>query len=248
MITNLQFGTHPSVIHAQGHLAQIPHWQPIKDAFFSSPSQNIGPIEDLTILTWNNGHDNMGMLEQSLEHLGVPYQVVGQGVESWVNSTHKPLLTRDALATMTTTYVLGVDSRDAIVINNPQILLQQFQQKFEQMLNCELVFSGDRLNWPNLKPFQDFETSLPEANKSDFRFLNGGIWLGKVEFCREFFAAAVETPPMPEAPESEQGILKQLFPRYYPKVQLDYYCTMFQNIGFVFAPIFDIPEARVKTP
>jgi hypothetical protein len=240
MITNLLFNTQPSVIHAQGHLEQLPHWEPIKDAFFASTPQKLGVIDDLTILTWNNGHQNMGLLEQSLEHLGVPYQVVGQGVETWINSVHKPRLTQEALANIKTSYVLGADSRDAIVIKDPRILLQQFQQEFEQKLGCELVFSADRLNWPNLKPFKQFEESIPAAATTEFKFLNGGIWLGKMEFCRQFFAAAVDATPVPEAPESEQGILKQLFPNYYPKVQLDYQCQLFQNIGFVFAPIFEI--------
>ncbi|MBD0325662.1 MAG: hypothetical protein ICV68_04490, partial [Pyrinomonadaceae bacterium] len=65
-------------------------------------------------------------------------------------------------------------------------------------------------------------------------------WLGRTQFCREFFADAVETEPVEAAPEAEQGILKQLFKKYYPRVQLDYRSTMFQNIGFVFNSIFQI--------
>ena len=182
----------------------------------------------------------MGLLEKSLDRLGVPYVVTGQGIEKWINSKHKPLLTRDALKTIETEYVMGIDSRDAIVINNPAIILNQFKQEFP----CDLVFSADRLNWPNVKEFKKFEESIPEAGESDFRFLNSGAWIGKVDFCTEFFSVAVETPPVSSAKAADQGVLKQLFPRYYPRVQLDYKCRMFQNIGFVFSPILKLDEEK----
>ena len=74
----------------------------------------------------------------------------------------------------------------------------------------------------------------------DFRYLNGGAWIGRTEFVRSFFADACAMPPLAEMPAAEQGILKQLFPRHYPRVQLDYRCTIIQNIGFVLAPILEI--------
>jgi hypothetical protein len=132
--------------------------------------------------------------------------------------------------------VAGVDSRDAIFINHPQLVVERFEQEF----SCELVFSADRMNWPNCADFKEFEDSIPGAMASEFRYLNGGAWVGRTEFCREFFAAAVQAEPVSDAPEAEQGILKQLFRKYYPRVQLDYRSTMFQNIGFVFNSILQI--------
>ena len=235
VLINRLFNTNPLVVHAHGSHSHKPYWQPIKDNFFSSPPQNFGNVDDLTIMTWNNGHEAMGILEKSLDHLGVPYLVKGEGIKKWINSKHKPQLTFEAVNEIKTKYVLGIDSRDAIVLDNPQKIITRFEHDF----SCELVFGADRLNWPNLEKFKIFEESIPEARNSEFCFLNGGIWIGKTEFCKVFFQAAVQTEALPEAPDSEQGILKQLFIKYYPKVQLDYECKMFQNIGFIFRPIFD---------
>jgi hypothetical protein len=236
MVVNLLFNTTPVVIHAQGRHSYKPYWQPIKEKFFGSPRRVLGPIPELTILTWNNGHEAMGILEKSLDHLGVPCLVLGQGVKNWVNSRDKPRLTRDALASITTRFVAGVDSRDAIFIEHPRLILERFRREFD----CEMVFSADRMNWPNHGEFKRFEDSLPGAQSSDFRYLNGGAWIGRTDFCHEFFAAAAETPPLADAPEAEQGILKRLFQTYHPRVQLDYRSSMFQNIGFVFDSVLRV--------
>jgi hypothetical protein len=242
MLGNRIFNTNPLVVHAPGSHTHKPYWQPIKDQFFALPPQKLGAVRNLTILTWNNEHEAMGILERSLEHLGVPYLVKGEGIKEWINSKHKPQLTLEAVNAIQTQYVLGVDSRDAIILDNPEKIVNRFEADF----SCELVFGADRLNWPNLPRFKAFEESIPGAQESEFRFLNGGIWIGKTDFCREFFQEAVQTEAVPEAPDSEQGILKQLFMRHHPKVQLDYRCQMFQNIGLVFRPIFNLTSRNLS--
>lgn len=230
MLVNLKYNTEPLVVHAGGPLKRKPHWQEIKEAFFSSPRASIGPVADLTIMTWNNGDGAMGILEKSLDHLGVPYVVKGAGVREWVNSEHKPLLAYEAVSEARTKYVMGVDSRDAIVIGDPNVIVRRFEQNF----SCEMVFGADLMNWPNVARFKRFEESLPGAAGTDFKYLNGGMWIGRTEFCREFFAAAVRAEKISEAPDSEQGILKQLLQLYHPRVGLDYRCQLFQNLWLVF--------------
>lgn len=242
MLVNLQYNTEPLVVHAPGPLRHKPHWREIKDAFFSSPPARIGAVEDLTIVTWNNGNEAMGILEKSLDHLGVPYVVKGAGVREWVNSRDKPLLSYEAACEARTKYVMGVDSRDAIVLGDPHRIVERFEREF----SCEMVFGADKMNWPNVARFKSFEESLPGARASDFKYLNGGMWIGRTEFCREFFAAAVRTRTVPEAPDSEQGILKQLFQDFYPRVQLDYRCQMFLNVWLVFTQTIKVTPPQVR--
>ncbi len=237
MLSNLLFGTRPIIVHGQGHHTNKPYWQPIKDRFFSTPPRRLGPVTELTIITFNNGHEAMGILERSLEHLGVPCLVLGKGVENWVNSKHKPRLALEALERIETKYTMGLDSRDVLVLDDPGIALERFRKLFD----CRMLLAADRLNWPPLKEFKEFEDSIPEAQEAgNFRYLNGGTWIGETEFLRLFFGEAARTEPVEQAAESEQGILKKLFPRYYPEVQLDYRCSIFQTIGFVSDPILKI--------
>ena len=242
MLVNLLFNTEPLVVHAPGPLGHKPYWREIKEEFFSTPPARIGPVRDLTILTWNNGNETLGILERSLDHLGVPYVVKGAGVREWVNSLHKPLLTAEAVNSIETKYVMGVDSRDAMVLGDPNEIVGRFERKF----SCEMVFGADRMNWPNVARFKSFEESLPGASESDFRFLNGGMWIGRTDFCREFFKEAARTEAITEAPESEQGILKQLFQTYHPRVQLDYRCEMFQNIWLILNKSIEVRRASAS--
>jgi hypothetical protein len=190
----------------------------------------------LTVLTCNNGSDAMGILERSAQALGVPCLVRGLGISPWINSRHKPLIILEALRQIETEYTLYADSRDAVILGN----LRSAVERFVDHRGCDLLFGGDRINWPALPEFRRFELSIPGARETQFRFLNGGAWIGKTSFCQEFFSEAVKLDPVPEVPDSEQGILKKLLPKFYPRVQLDYRCEIFQNIGFVLSDIFDV--------
>jgi hypothetical protein len=233
LVTNMQFDSRPIVIHAHGGHQHKPQWQSIRDRFFASQVCSVGELNRLTILTCNNGHPGMGLLEKSLDHWGVTYQIAGRGIKSWTNSIHKPSSLSEAMRTIETEYTLYADSRDSIVVDDPNLAVERFESQF----NCNLLFGADRLNWPPLKEFKQFEDSVAPPRAKDFRYLNGGMWIGRTVFCRQFFHQATKTEPLEESPESEQGILKQLFQRYHPQVSLDYECAIFQNIGFVFAPI-----------
>lgn len=241
MIKNTVFDTHPLVVHAQGPLSHKPHWQPIRDRFFESPAQQLS-VDNLTVFTWNNGHEAMGVFEKSMAHLGLPCMVLGQGVKEWTNSKHKPLLTAEAMQKIETEYIMGVDSRDAILLGDPSEILRRFKTSFA----CELVFSADLMNWPNVPNFKKFEDACAQGIDSPYKYLNSGAFIGKTAFCSEFFAAAALTDPVPQAPRADQGIFKKVFQAYYPEVQLDYKCELFQNIGFVYNQTIEIEAEHVS--
>ncbi|XZF15890.1 glycosyltransferase domain-containing protein [Chitinophagaceae bacterium MMS25-I14] len=240
-VINTLFNTAPAIIHAHGSHDHKPNWLPIKNAFFDLPAGKAPMSERVTVITCNNGHHAMGVLERSLEHLGIPYLVFGQGVHPWVNAVHKPRVLYEALQTIQTPYIIYADSRDAIIINDPESIIDTFLEQF----SCKMLFGADRINWPPIPAFRDYEDKLAESYNSEFRYFNGGVWIGETAFSRDFFRLAMDTPPEEKAPESEQGILKKLLPHFEREVVLDYHCKIVQNIGFVTDPIFDI---RVKEP
>jgi hypothetical protein len=236
MLENLRFDTRPLVVHAPGPPVFNPYWEPVCERFFATRRRALGPPARLTLLTWNDGANGPGILERSLAHLGVPCAVAGRGVRGWMNSVHKPLAARQALRSIETEYVLGVDSSDAILLGDPAELVARFEASFAPS-GAEMVFAAEKNNAPNAPRFRRFEEALPGAADTPFRFLNGGTWLGRTETCRAFFADAVRTPPAPEDPASEQGILKQLFLTRHPSVALDYRCELFQTLLLVSEPI-----------
>jgi hypothetical protein len=242
-LTNIDFGTTPLVVHAHGHHAIKPHWQPIRDAFFASAPARVVQPQQLTIITCNNGHATMGLLERSLDHLGLRYAVGGQGIAPWINARDKPPTIYALLDKVGTEFVLYADSRDAILLDDPAPLVERFRTHF----TAELVFSADRMHWPPVPRFKRFERALAAHEPGDFHYLNGGVWMGKTSFCREFFARALSTPAVPEAPDSEQGILRELLREFHPRIALDHRCRLFQNIGFLTAPVLRIDRLNRNT-
>ncbi|WP_299611671.1 glycosyltransferase domain-containing protein [uncultured Tateyamaria sp.] len=234
MLTNTLLGTQPMIVHAQGQQDASPHWSEIRDGFFKSQPQTCSPDPRLTVITWSNDTSGPCIFEQSLNHLGLVPSVLGRGVEEWVNSIHKPTLTLKALQTISSDYVLGVDGFDAIALRDPGQAVDLFEAEF----SCDLLFNAGKVCWPDLDVFRDFEHSVSDAAGSPFRYLNGGAWIGRTEFCREFFAAVAAQPQLDGWPGSEQGLLKQLFPEWYPNVSVDYRCRIFQTLQYVFDPIF----------
>jgi hypothetical protein len=243
VLTNKLFGTRPVVIHAHGPLENKPAWPRIKEAVFSHLPYPAALAQDVTLLTCNNGHGAMGLLERSAAAHGITCMVRGHGIDPWINSRHKPRVIHDALGEIDTEYVVYADSRDVVLLGGLDIIRDRFRSK----KGCELLFGGDRINWPALDRFKQFEESLPQALASQFRYLNGGTWVGRTAFCRKFFHHALAVPAVSEVAESEQGILKTLFPTYYPQVQIDYCCEIFQNIGFIFGDILEIEISVTPT-
>jgi hypothetical protein len=243
-VFNTLFRTRPIVVHAHGSHDYKPNWLPIKNAFFDLPKRQIDMGNLVTVITCNNGHPSMGMFERSLDHLGIPYRVFGQGINPWVNSRDKPLVLLQALGSVKTPYVLYADSRDAILIDDPDIAVTRFIENFQ----CRMLFGADRINWPPIAEFQKYEEQQAFEYDTTFKFLNGGVWIGETAFSRDFFKKVINTPVAGKAPESEQGILKKLFRAFKGEVALDYRCQIIQNIGFVADPIFEINIQQLEIP
>jgi predicted O-methyltransferase YrrM len=224
-LTNRLFGTHPIVAHSPG--PRGPDWARFENAVLSAPARKCR-CGELTILTWNNGprpEKPTGVFERSVARLGLKVEALGAGISPWKN-IFKLRLTAEALAKIQTPYVMAADSSDAALCDDPAILVERFRQHY----TCDLLLNatGSRC-WPELPEFVRFESSLPMAAVAQGRhWLNSGVWIGKTEFCREFFARLAAEPPVAGFEHSDQAIFKQAWPRWYPRVQLDYLSHLFQ--------------------
>lgn len=228
--------TEPLLFHAQGYHDYKPIWPRIRAHVFDAPRQQIGSSDRVTVLTCNNGHGAMGLFEDSCAHLGVPVVVAGREFPDWSNAVQKPQAILNALEKVQTPWVLHADSRDAILAGDPDRLVDDMAQDFA---GADMVFGGCQLSWPNDAAFSAFECGLPGAEASDYKHLNGGLWIARTDFARELFKAVLSTEAHPAAPDSEQGKLRKLFPEYHPRIVVDYGLRMFHNVGFTFVDTYN---------
>ena len=182
--------------------------------------------ESLTLLTWNTGdrpEKPNGLMERCVARHGCSTLVLGEGC-TWSGQL-KLESTAKALQQVTTDYVIGLDSGDVLLVNHPDCIVERFRQHFA----CELLFNATGSEcWPAAPEFIMFESSLPGASWSQGRcWLNAGAWVGRIEFCREYFSALATGPPHPLF-DDDQSAVKQSWPHWYPRVQIDYRSEIFQ--------------------
>ena len=227
-ITNMLFQTQPVAAHCPGPLSE--HWHRFVEAVMAQPARKL-TCPDATLLTWNSGErvarpdKPCGVFERSLERLGIQPLVLGRGRPKWKN-LDKFAITAEALDRVQTPYVIGADSCDVIFFDNPQLAVDRFRQHF----TCDLLFNATgSLCWPQLPEFVKFQSSLPMAAVTQGRhWINSGLFIGKTEFCRDYFRELAEHPPLRPYSESDQAVVMQTWPDWYPRVQADYLSQIFQ--------------------
>jgi hypothetical protein len=224
-LTNRLFQPHPIVAHSPG--PRGPDWARFENAVLSAPAKKFR-CDDLTILTWNHGprpEKPTGVFERSVARLGMTARVLGAGITPWKN-IFKFRLTAAALQDVTTPYVFAADSSDVVICDDPGILVERFRRHF----TCDLLFnSTGSFCWPEFPEFVRFESSLPMAGVAQGRhWLNSGVWIGKTDFCREYFARLADETPVKGFEYSDQAVIKRTWPAWYPRVQIDYLSQLFQ--------------------
>jgi hypothetical protein len=202
----------------------------LKDKVLSGPKRNIGAIPDLTIVTWSNKSE-LTPLEENLKHYGLPHLVMGKeyaGVK-WHQKLKLEIL-KSALAGIKTELIMGLDSFDVLLLDDPKKALESFRKS-----GCEMLFNASCYNWP-----RDFETSAFEESvvKVRFRYLNGGCFIAKAEFLKTVLEDDFCRVSKSYGDFTEQMFYKLMYQKYYPKIKIDSRCEIFQSLKRVKAFCF----------
>jgi hypothetical protein len=238
-LTNHLFGTHPIAAHCPGPLHN--GWHFFAEAVLGCPVDPRSSSESLTLLTWSTGErpeKPNGILERCAARHGCQTLVLGEG-SSWTGQL-KLETTASALQQITTDYVIGLDSGDVLLVEHPDRIVERFRKHF----SCDLLFNATGSDcWPAAPDFIMFESTLPSASWSHGRcWLNAGAWVGRTEFCREYFTELAAEPPHPQF-NDDQSAVKRSWPKWYPRIQIDYRSEIFQWFNED-RTIFDIERPR----
>ncbi len=224
-LKNLLFGTEPIVAHCPGPLSL--EWRLFAELVFEQTVTPRPSRESATLLTWNHGsrpEKPNGILEHCLERHGCRPLVLGSELKTWRN-IFKLQVTADALEHITTDYVIGLDSADVLVTAHPDEIAARFRSHF----HCDLLFNATGSEcWPRRPEFIAWESSRPEARQAAGRhWLNSGVFIGRTGFCRHFFRELADAARQRNF-IGDQEAIKEAWPSWYPAIQLDYECRIFQ--------------------
>lgn len=231
-IKNLITNTYPCIIHAPD---ENKIWKKIVENFNSSSCFQSINIDSILIVTWNNFESSI--LEECLKKRKIPFCVLGKDILIW-NNLQKFILTLGAIKESKCEYVIGLDSHDVLVLGDFDKVLKKFLSK-----KCEILFNCEKKFYPdfNNNYFVENKNFQQKVSKGIFKYLNSGCWMGKREFCINFFeeCSKIRLWEMLDCTDKlklyncDQSVVHGMFKKYYPKIQLDYNCDIFFNISFI---------------
>lgn len=224
MIYNKITGTRPYLAHAPGKLEHIPFWE-VMLKLSSTFRVPLSVDEDLSIITFNNGLSTHNTKPLGLfESFGVPCDVLGNGIYPWVNKVKLELLSVK-LKELKTTCVLVADSSDVFILRKLVGLVKRFES-----FNCGAVFNAEKIVWP---PDLDSEYVLFENRIHSNCYLNAGLWIARTDFACKVVDYALNLNPNTAHSGSEQVYYKNCYKWFYPQMQVDVNCNLFQGLNRV---------------
>jgi radical SAM superfamily enzyme YgiQ (UPF0313 family) len=243
-VRNRLTGTCPAIIHANGCKAS-PLWLNLLD-IVRRGGRTTGRIpKDLTVLTWNTKPE-MSALELSLQNMNAIDRVfvLGCGLEKW--DRHQISLTLGYLDKVTTPYIMGCDAFDAVVIQNPEQILDIFLHCFG---TSRLVYAAETNFWPdwyNASVKQAEDDTAKRAGAVRWKYLNSGNFIGETEYIKWFYQQAWDQIGKENgAANDEQGLVKLAWMGGRDnEVSLDYNCQMFQCLFGMSGEELDIVYPR----
>ena len=148
------------------------------------PSTIEGESMQVHVLTVGTDQSKMWALEQSAKAHGITYLNLGRQA-TWMGGTmesqgggQKINLVRNHLDSLHDwDVVLFVDGYDVIINDTLPTILERYKD-----MGADIIFAAEKNCWP----VSEITEAFPES-QTPYRFLNSGVYMGKVSSLKEFF-------------------------------------------------------------
>lgn len=227
-ITNTVTGTEPLLFHNNGRR----HNPPQTAMFLRKCLDDVtsrrackrpdfsGALAAATFRNYDGAFNRQDVFEVSAECFGLKVTALGEQFkgQKW-SHWNKLTLMSEFLTITTEPLILFCDAPDVIMHQSPEILLRDFE-----LFKAQAVFNAETNHYPKESDTKEFERSITGGA---WCYLNAGIILGKRDFLTEIVEKALDRPY--DKP-NDQTAFKRLYREYYPAIQIDSTCHMFQTL------------------
>lgn len=228
--------TRPLIIHSPGtknkdYEKTNPCWNLAKCISRRAKSKILSKT---TIILCNNLEDSV--TEYCLKSMVVPYVVLGKEFKNW-NNILKIELILNYIKKYCPEQVLYMDSIDVVVLGEMEKCDHILEEK-----NCKMLFSSEKKFYPKCPSLENVENFEKEKSPNEYFALNAGCWIGNCEFLVRVLSEALYMN-MDEHKKKNSKYLEEyritksdqfrwhiLYERYYPEIQLDHFCQIFQSL------------------
>jgi hypothetical protein len=219
------FDNYPFIFHMNGSYLKNTQGRRLRTAVFdfmgSNKYEGKGGIRDTTYFICSSYGEREVSLEKTLKFFKVPYVMKGRGTKNWRN-TMKAGLLADYLPEINTKYTMGIDSHDVCLVKEANGIIDVFESDFD----CDMLFNGELVSYPKNNQLAKFEENCYQK-ESPFCYLNSGVWIAKTKFLKEVINDILVLKS--SRPRSDQEIYRKLHHKYYPQIQVDSKCKLFQT-------------------
>ena len=203
---------------------------------------------NLTILTARNkgslgdriiphllGYEDVSILEQNLEYLGVNLVVLTDNKLPWRNTVKiKMIYEYLQSGKCDTELFMYCDAIDVIFVDYPQRVIDIFEES-----NCDVLFMSTH-STDGYQCMPHVKVEVDVINNGNGRYLNSGVYIGKTEFITEIFEELIKYVGPNDVTMSEyyeylasnpidyprgsqdQDLFRYLEPKFYPRLKVDY--------------------------
>ena len=243
----------PLVFHANGGFRQPlinkgpVYAEVIEKCFFQKQKKQYSKPKNLDILLCHN-YPAVPLTERCLSHLGITgYQVLGRDISQFRNFYKIPLVLDYLKKHSTAEYILHLDARDVLLVDDPKIIVDRFTASF----SCDILFNAEKGSNPGFalglpaedqQKIQTIEQFEQSTYTGPFFYLNSGCFIGSRTAIVEMLEEAVTQEGfLVSFPNSDQGIIRDIHRRWYPRIQIDHQCHIFQSL-------YRIKKEELKAP
>jgi len=181
-------------------------------------------LSDLAIVTVHN-YDEKSLFEQNLDFLGVEDYTVLKHSGEW-KMTHKYVYLLEFIEECKKPYILFCDARDTVFIDDPAKIVPAFKKfKCEVLFNSTLSARGIFKSYEWTAPLYWWTRGIIGLGWRK-RYPNAGVFIGKVEFVKEIAETILfycERMGCRYPPNSDQDVLRSIYPWYWPRMLIDCY-------------------------
>ncbi len=230
---NYYYNTSPLIVH--NPLMDIEGAWPLWHQIITDPLPNkcVKP-EDLTIVTWNNS-EYESLLEKQLKSLNISFICLGKGIQ-WTSNRLKPLTLLENKDKLNTKYVLGLDAFDVVIVDTLQNIISKFKDT-----KSKLLYNATATVYPDVKEHQIIEEKLCQG---PFRYFNSGMFIGETDYLISVLNSIDYKEKLHV--KSDQYLIRGLYHKFYPDIQIDWSCKIFQIMFMKEANLEDYVRVTYK--
>lgn len=228
--------TYPTAFHLNGDVDLNAHGYDIYNEI--NPYIKKCDITDADKITlcfakWGRVSGRKCIMEETLNTMELPWlnianEYTSGGLKGRRQLIKKPKMLRDSLSKINTEYIMGWDITDTFFTTSPNKIVERFESEFD----CDMLFNAEVVCYPKeaRELYETWNNYDEIVKQSPFRFLNSGLWIAKTDFCREIIDDVIKTKKLVHMGSwpGDQGVFQQIYQKYFPRIQVDHQCKIFQ--------------------